>query len=214
MKIKEIILRETLEQAKVISTTPTNKPDQMQVKLDVNGKPVDTIISKDQIKTTDGTPTLTISDTQLNPLNTLSSGQSVAVQTTPSTATPPTTSSQPTVSTTTTTPSTATSPTTSNPTPNTSSTNPPPNQLKVEEIDEEDPNDFSDNELIQTATHKGMEDSLEFDDDGVLINRDEIIDLLQNGQEFGGDPTDDFISDVEDDEYDQLLEKIRHLSGL
>ena len=88
-------------------------------------------------------------------------------------------------------------------------------EIKMAETDdEEDPTEFSDNDLIQAATHKGMEDSLEFDDDGVLTNRNEIIGLLQNGQEFGGDPTDDFISDVEDDGYDQLLEKIKHLSGL
>ena len=201
MKIKEIVLREqqlgqTNQQVKITDINPTT--GKVTATPVGGGQPIE-VNTNELTKTPQGYEA-TVPLPKEGDLITLTpaTGQSNST-TTSTTSSAPTTSS-------TSTPSTAT-PTTSS----TSTSNPP----QVEEIDDdEDLNDFSDNELIQTATHKGMEDSLEFDDDGVLINRNEIIDLLQKGQEFGGDPTDKIISDVKDDEYDQLLEKIRHLSGL
>lgn len=202
MKIKEIVLREEQTiQGKITnvkpSTNPSPKPGEMEVTMDTPQGPVTANVNTQDPTQVQTSGSETIVKLPPNEINALKIGNPVTVQTTPSsttstTSTPPTTTTTPTTNTTTT----------------------PPTQLTAEEIDEEDPNEFSDSELIRAATHKGMDDSLEFDDDGVLANRDEIIDLLQNGQEFGGDPTDDFIDDVEDDEYDQLLEKIKQLSGL
>lgn len=196
MKIKEIIVTEADEtQAKI---TKVNPDKTVEITPIGGGKPFTVPVTnltqtqQGEFQAPNPQPDVGTSITLVSP----PTGQST---TTSSTSTP-----------------TSTTSTTSQSNPSTVQVAQAPQQnqeIKMSETNDEF-NDLFDNELIQAATHKGMEDSLEFDDDGVLVNRDEIIDLLQNGQEFGGDPTDDFISDVKDDEYDQLLEKIKHLSGL
>lgn len=97
----------------------------------------------------------------------------------------------------------------------TNTTNPTNNEIKVAEVSDEDLNnleELSDDELIALARDNGIEAKL--DDQGELINRDELIDLLQSGADIGGDEADDFIDDVEDQEYGQMMERIKQLSGL
>lgn len=89
-------------------------------------------------------------------------------------------------------------------------------EIKISEINDEsdDLSSMTDNELIDLARHEGIEDSVKIDDNGSLVNRDEIIKLLTTGADIGGDQTDDFIQDVEDPEFGQMMERIRQLSGL
>ena len=114
----------------------------------------------------------------------------------------------------------------SNPTgqPSTSTTLTTPNssdqmsgEIKMAEVSDEDLSnlkELSDSDLIALARKNGIEDSINTNDQGELINRDELIDLLQSGADIGGDPTDDFIDDVEDQDYGQMMERIKQLSGL
>lgn len=89
-------------------------------------------------------------------------------------------------------------------------------EIKVSETNDEsnDLINMTDNELIDLARHNGIEDSVKIDDNSNLTNRDEIIDKLTNGADIGGDQTDDFIQDVEDQEFGQMMERFRQLSGL
>lgn len=98
-------------------------------------------------------------------------------------------------------------------------TQPPTNQTNVgsgitEVNDDIDPSSATDNELIKLAKENGIYDQLNFDDEGNLTNREEIVELLSTGADIGGDQTDDFIQDVEDQEYGQVIERVRKLSGI
>ena len=108
-------------------------------------------------------------------------------------------------------PSTSTTPTTPNLSDQISS------EIKMAEVSDEDLSnleELSDNDLIALARDNGIEDSVNIDDQGELINRDELIDLLQSGADIGGDPADKLINSVTDKEYGQMMERIKQLSGL
>ena len=108
-------------------------------------------------------------------------------------------------------PSTSTTPTTPNLSDQMSS------EIKMAEVSDEDLSnleELSDNDLIALARDNGIEDSVNIDDQGELINRDKLIDLLQSGADIGGDPADKLINSVTDKEYGQMMERIKQLSGL
>lgn len=88
-----------------------------------------------------------------------------------------------------------------------------PDQQQSEGHDDDESDelaDASDRELIKWASQMGLEDSVVIDGEGQLANREEIVDILrQIGEghgDIGGDPTDDFINDIEDKDYGQQNE--------
>lgn len=88
-----------------------------------------------------------------------------------------------------------------------------PNQQQLEGSDEDENDelaDATDREIMNWAEQMGLEKSIQTDGEGGLINREELVDLLrqvgESGGDIGGDPADDFIDDVEDKEYGQQFE--------
>ena len=191
MKIKDIIVREADEtQAKI---TKVNPDKTVEITPIGGGKPFNV-------------PMANLTQTQ--------QGQFQAPNPQPSVGTDITLISNPTGQLPTSTPSTSTS-TSTTPTP--SPADQMSGEIKVAEVSDEDLNnleELSDSDLIALARDNGIEDSVNRDDQGNLTNRDELIDLLQSGSDIGGDQTDDFIDDVEDQEYGQMMERIKQLSGL
>jgi hypothetical protein len=200
MKVKEIVLREadsTPIQGTIKTSKPSaTKPGMQDVEVQTPTGMVQTTI--DPNNPAQVSKAATGNDIKIampgQQVNNLASGQNVTLdyqQQQPGTTPAPTT------------------------TPQTPQTNTPVSEFSDEEDNEPvDYNIVNNNELIDLAKHAGIEDSLELDDDGVLLNRDEIIDLLQNGKDIGGDPTDELVNDIEDNEFGKILERMKGLAGL